>query len=234
MIEAAETQTVEETKAGEPAPALNAIKANYDSLVDLVETKFHFKKVVSKESGVEYKRPTIEVMIPRPSILGIINILEKPDNEKELALLMDAVQDVIMSRARDLVAEDENYTTENMGSFPFKQLTWEAIANLPKAERRGGGISKELWEGFAADYVAVMPGVTGKAVEKVQKAADVFISKFAAVKTDKPVLKLLKDQLALYVNSTNNGDQFADCIEFLQNKANTLLQADSSKLLDNL
>jgi hypothetical protein len=234
-IQTQETQASTETNAA-VNPALHAaIKANFNNQVDLVDTKFNFKKTDLKDSDGkvigETKRPSLELKLPVPSVEGIIEILQKENNAKELELLLEAVRDVVTARARDIINDDEAISAD---TFPYKELSWEAIANLPKAERRGGGISKEIWEDFTKDYIAVMPGVTGKTAERVELAAKVFINKFSTVKTDKPVLKVLRDQLALYANSSPNAEKFAECIEFLTNKANGLIDADSSKLLDNL
>lgn len=232
--EAEVTGTVGGGAADAPAtpaehPVVAAIKANFDNKVDVIATKFHFKKTVDEASGVESKRPTVEVMLPRPSVEGIIAIIEA--GGKGLELLLEAVGDVVLSRAREIINEKEDINQDN---FPMDQLSWEAIANMPKAERRGGGIPKDMWDDFAKDYIAVMPAVTGKAAEKVALAAKVFLNKFNAVKTDKKVLALLKSQLALYVTSSPNAEQFVDCVDFLDKKAQTLIDADSSNLLDAL
>lgn len=209
-------------------PVAATIKTNFDNKVDVIDTKFHFKKVTD-EAGNESKRPTVEIKLPRPSVEGIVSILEK--GGKELELLLEAVSDVVLQRAREIINDKEDINQDN---FPMDQLSWEAIANLPKAERRGGGISKETWEDFAKDYIAIMPAVTGKPTDKVALAAKVFLNKFNAVKTDKKVLALLKGQLALYVTSSPNAEQFVDCVDFLDKKAQTLIEADSSNLLEAL
>lgn len=206
-------------------------EANFNKLIDMVEAKFHFKKTVDEASGVESKRPTVELKLPVPSVEGIMEILTKENNEKELDLLRDAINDVVFQRAREIVNEKEDISQEN---FPFEEVLWEKIANLPKAERRGGGISKETWEEFAKDYIAVMPAATNKPVEKVSLAAKVFLNKFNAVKTDKKVLALLKQQLGIYVTSSPRAEEFVDCVDFLDKKAQALIEADSSNLLDAL
>lgn len=205
------------------------IKANFDNKVDIKETKFHFRKVKDEVSGVESKRPTVNIPIPTPSVEGLIAIIEK--GGKELELLLEAAFNVVVDQAREDINANESVDETN---FPYSHLSWEYIANLPKAERRGGGISKELWEDFAKDYIAVMPGVTGKPKESVELAAKVFLNKFAQVKTDKKVLTLLKNYLAMYINSSPNAEQFAECVDFLDKKATTLLEADSTALLEAL
>ncbi len=215
--------------AANTAALHETIKVNFNNRVDVVPTKFHFRKVKDEKSGVETKRPSVEIPIPVPSMEGIVAILQA--GGKQLELLREAIAGVINDQAREYINDTETVTADN---FPYNTLTWEFIANLPKAERRGGGISKELWEDFGKDYLAVMPSVLNKPVASVELAVKVFLNKFSAVKTDKKVLALLKSYLAMYINATPNGEQFQECFEFLDKKAATLLEADSSNLLDAL
>jgi hypothetical protein len=105
---------------------------------------------------------------------------------------------------------------------------------MPKGERRGGGISKDQWEAFSADYCAVMPGLTGKATEMVKRAAALYVQRLTSVKTNKPVLGRLNEQLAIYTQSAPNAEQFIDVLTFLTEKINTLLNASDEELLNNL
>jgi hypothetical protein len=228
----APTHTTAETSKpaeAEKSELHKTIKANFNNLVDVVETKFHFRKVVDEVTKEETKRPTVVIPLPSPSVEGLVNIIEK--GGKGLELLLEAASAVVQDVARDYINNNESVTTDN---FPFEILGWEAIANMPKAERRGGGISSEVWEEFKKDYINVMPSVTGKSKEKVELAAKVLHTKFAAVKTNKPVIKLLQEQLAIYINHSPNVEQFVDCVDFLDKKAKTLLETDSSNLLEAL
>ena len=220
-----------DTTSATAESAINpSIVANFDNTVDFISAKFFFKKVIVPETKEEYKRPTVELeKVPVPSIEGIIKILEA--GGKQLELLQEAVQDVVISRARELVNEKEDITAEN---FPYASLSWEIIATLPKAERRGGGISKETWEEFAKDYIAVMPAITGKDAEKIGNAAKLLLNKFNAIKTNKQVIGYLRDQLALYLNGSPSAETYKDCVEFLDSKAEVLLAADEATLLANL
>jgi hypothetical protein len=205
------------------------VTPNFDNTVDLIPVKFNFKKTTD-EAGLETKRPSVEFdSFPVPSIEGVAAIFNA--GGKGLELLLEAARDVVLARARELVNENESMTAAD---FPFDQVSWDAIANLPKAERRGGGISKEVWEEFAKDYMQVMPAVTGKGLDKITMQAKVLLKKFADVKTNKPILQGLKAQLALYINNTPNGEQFQECYEFLTNKADTLLNVSDENLLANL
>lgn len=232
-----EETTTAATPEVNTAAIVDAIKSKFDNKVDVLETKFHFKKVTDS-AGNDYKRPTVGLKVPRPSLEGLLEILTSgvqenasPKDKNQFDLVFEAIGDVILARARELVNAQEDVTQDN---FPMEQLSWEAIANLPKAERKGGGISQDTWKEFVADYVEVMLGVTGKAKDKLEMACKVYLNKFQQTKTDKPVLKLLKDQLTLYISHTPKAEDFAECVEFLVNKADTFINAESTKLLDNL
>ena len=205
------------------------VQANFDNTVDTVSVKFNFRKVKDEATGLETKRPSIELPLKLLTVEGIVQVFQA--GGKQLDLLVEAVRDVQLSRAREIVNEKEDITADN---FPYDALNWEAIANLPKAERRGGGIDKETWAEFAKDYIAVMPGVTGKTVEQVTNASKILLNRLQAVKNSKPHLKLLKEQLAVYANSSPNAEQFADCVSFLVEKAETFLSMDDAALLANL
>lgn len=207
----------------------SGIKAKFNHLVDVREVKFSFRKVVDEKSKVETKRDAVELAIPVPSVEGIIAAIEA--GGKGLELLLEAAADVVLSRAREIVNEKEDINQDN---FPLDKLTWEDIANLPKAERRGGGISKEIWDDFAKDYIHVMPAVTGKSPEQIGNAAKILLNKFNAVKSNKPVLKLMQQQLALYINNTANAELYKECVDFLSTKVDGLLSMTDEDALANL
>ena len=204
------------------------IVARFNNKVDTKEFKFSFK--TDKETGI--KRPTVELRLPVLSVEGIIDILQNGEERpKELELLLDVLSEAVYDQARSIVNDDEAINQEN---FPLDKVTWEFIANMPKAERRGGGISKETWDEFAKDYIEVMPAATGKKPEQVGLAAKLLLAKFNPVKTQKPVITMLQGQLGIYITTSPNAEQFQDCVEFLNKKAETLLNADPAALLEAL
>ena len=235
-VESAEVEAVgpQIIEAKNPSPEemkalIESIKVNHDFTVDVKPVKFNFKKTKDKQTGIETVRKPVELAIPFPSVEGIIAILEA--GGKQLELLLDAIESVVISQARDIISED---TSINASNFPIEKVTWEYIANLPKAQRRGGGIPKEIWEAFEKDYVEVMPEATGKTLEQVSRAASIFKNKLNSVKTNEPVLKLLQEQLAIYAEATPNLETFKDCVEFLDGKLNTFLNISPEELLANL
>ena len=114
------------------------VQANFDNTVDKVAVKFNFRRVKDEATGLESKRPSVEIELPLLSVEGIIAAFQA--GGKQLDLIVEAVRDVQIARAREIINEKEDITADN---FPYAELLWETIANLPKAERRGGGIPKD-------------------------------------------------------------------------------------------
>ena len=187
---------------------------------ELKDAKFRFKK-----DKLGNQRPTVELKIAVPTFpAGIAEIAEK--GGKGLELLMEVIYDTVRGAVAGYVGDNENAAQDNI---PWDKFTWDAIANAPRAERRT--ISDEVWEAFAKDYIEVMPSVTGKSVEAVTNATVVFLKKFTIVKTNKPVISKLKDQLGLYMEHSKNAEQFAEVLEMLISKADALLAANDVELL---
>lgn len=224
VVISVDNPTSEEMKA-----ILENIKVNYDFDVHVKDVAFHFKKSKDKDTGIETVREPVMLAVPYPSVEGIVAILEK--GGKGLELLLEAMETVVNQQARNLLYED---TTLNAATFPVDKVSWEFIANIPKVQRKGGGIPKEVWESFTSDYVEVMPEATGKTVEQVANAAKILGQKLAPVRTNEPVLNLLQEQLAIYMKTSANAEEYSECVEFLLNKADTFLNVSEEELLANL
>lgn len=212
--------------AEEMAGIIGSITANYNFDVDVKANDFSFKKFTDKETGIESIRETVQVAVPYPSVQGIVAVLEA--GGKQLELLMEAVYTITNAAVRAELADDYSL---NAANFPVDKVSWEAIANQPKATRRGGGIPKEIWDLFELDYIEVMPEVTGKTVDQITNAAKILKGKLTQVRTNEPVLKLLVEQLAVYADSTANLEDYAECVEFLLGKADTFLNVTDEQLL---
>lgn len=213
----------------ELAGLVENIKVNFDFDVNVKDVTFNFKKSKDKATGIETIRNPVLLAVPYPSVQGIVDILEK--GGKGLDLLIEAMETVVNQAAREVLYDDTALTA---ATFPVDKLSWEHIANIPKVQRRGGGIPKEVWEAFQADYIEVMPEATGKTVEQVANAAKILVGKLAAVRTNEPVLQLLVEQLAVYTEKSENIEDYKECVEFLVNKADTFLNVSPEELLANL
>ncbi len=220
----AEGSPVAEQTAAKP-DITNIVLPDSVKNVSLTSTKFNFR--TDKKLGT--KRASVELAIPLPTLDGIVEILKA--GGKELELLTDAIFDVVYDQARVQVDADETISQDRLD---LTKLTWQFIANMPKAERAGTGIPKEVWEDFGEDYINVMPAVTGKSAEQVGYAAKLLVGKMQACKTNKKIVSFLKEQVAIWFANTSNAENFADVYSFLDKKAETLLLADDTVLLANL
>lgn len=221
---------------------------NPDPNHNLQELRFGFRTIKDEKSGVETKRPEVNVKLPVLNFDGIAAILRRyagafaaqqadPENElakaellaatKEYELLTSAVQNVYESKIKDFLGENPQITTQ---SFPYDQFTWTAIANEPESERRGRGIAKEIWDEFLKSYIAVMPGATGKTEANISKQAAILGQKLNPLKNheDKDkILPKMKEQLSIYMNvAGNDAETFAPCVQFLLEKADKILNTE--------
>lgn len=223
--QAAQASSAAATSEAQAAAATSGAHVNVavNNNTMMREVKFNFRK-----DSLGNKRASIVKQIPVPTLAGLVAIIEA--GGKQLDLVLDTLADVVYAQARQQV-DAEDYTDDK---WDVNALAWDVIANLPKAERRGGGIPKETWEAFSADYIQVMPAVTGKTLEQTGNAAKLFVAKLAPVKTNKKVIAHLQDLLNIWFTNTPNAEDYADVYEFLSNKAETLLKADEASLLANL
>lgn len=220
---------VQNPTAEEMQGICKTINAKYDNLVNTQAVEFKFKKSVDKNSGIETIRTPVELAIPFVSVDGIVAILEA--GGKGLELLLEATADVVKAAARDVLYDDTKLTA---ATFPVDKVSWEFIANIPKVQRRGGGIPKTTWDAFAVDYCEVMPTATGKTVAQVANAAKILVGKLSQVRTNEPILTLLVAQLALYTDKSPNIEEFQECVSFLVTKADAFLNTSEEELLGNL
>ncbi len=205
------------------------IHVNFDNKLDYKQVKFGFREQTDKDTGVKTKRASVDLAkLPVPSLEGIVAILEA--GGKPLELLMEAVQDVVVARARDVINENETITSEN---FDYSTLDWNNIANLEKEDRRSA-IPKETWEDFAADYITVITSVSNSTKEQAAVAAKIFIGKFNAIKNKKDVIGKLKLRLSMYLEHTTKASDFAEVVEMLFKRADALIAAKEVNLEESL
>lgn len=226
----AEVLTVESVNPTqeELAQIISVISEEVGAAYSVTAQEFKFRKAKNSD-GKEFNRTPLTLPVITPTVSYISSILEQ--GGKEVELLLDAVSSVINSQYRSLLSDDEAGEL-NASNFPLDKVTWEYIANIPKATR-GAGIPKETWEAFIEDYCAVMPEATGKEPEKIARAAELLKNKMAAIKTQENVINFLVQQLSVYVEASDNAAQYSDCVDFLLKKAEQYLAKDED-ILDNL
>lgn len=197
--------------------------------------KFNFRAEAIKDEagktiGKKDKQPSVELDIPSLEISDLLSIIEK--GGKSLELLLEAANDVIYQEARNVIGEaieTKKELTQELIAANHSNLDWEAIANKPKAERKGNGISSDVWEAFAVDYAQVMAMVQAdKSDKQIQTAALHLSKKFANCRFNKPVIGTLRSYLAAWFSATPNKEEFAAVYDALDNRAETLLNADEA------
>lgn len=142
------------------------------------------------------KRPTVSVDLALPTAEGVAEYLMSED-AKQVSLIVDTVGAVITSYLKGFVDADQDFDQAKLDALVAEgKISIEAIANLPKSER--STLTKEDLEAFAKDYLAVMPEVTGKTIEKVTAAAGLFIERYKRAAGDNEVLTVLRDQLGVF------------------------------------
>ena len=197
------------------------------------EVAFHFKATVDPDTKEKNeKRATIKLQLPLVTFEGLIAALSKQD-AKITEFVLDCLNDQIIQAARTQI-NDDTKPVNSQEELDLSKLALEAIAYMPKAERRGGGIAKEIWEAFGKDYIEVIMASAGKKLEQAQNASVLLMKKLQTVKTNKKVLKYLDGMLDVYAANSQNLEEFQECVEFLKGKAKVFLETDEEALLQNL
>lgn len=192
----------------------NAVIANTNPLIELRDFKFNFKK-----DKMGNKRPSVELSVQVPAAEGLANILT--EGGKPLECLIEIAADFVRTQVAGWVSDNEN---ASQATFDNSKFDFVYLANLPKEDRRSAAIPAEVWEDFVKDYLSIMPGRTGKSVEAVGTAADIFAKKLLQVKTNKPVLEKLKQQLSIY-SEGESAEQFEEVLAFLIKRIDVYLAA---------
>ena len=206
------------------------VQVSADETVQNYEAKYRFNK-----DDLGNKRNPVELVFKTPSLQGVVNILES-GSEKEQALLLEALADVVNQQVKGWVG-DTPEANQALFDAVAQKFTFKFIAEMDKKERRSSGIPKELWEAFAKKYIEIMPAVTGISPEGIKNATIVYLKKFSIIKTDKKTISKLLPQLALFTEHADKEslEQFADILETLQSKAEEYLASDEIKnLVENL
>ena len=181
--------------------------------------KFNFKsRRITDESGNEIgrtkKQPSITVDLPVPSTDEVIAMLQA--GGAEAVLLMTQIGDTIYQAARgqfDEIIEqfgDDDSKEVTADMLNYDQLSISYLANLPPSSRGVQAISDEEWQAFFEDYLAVMVAATGKTEDRIKNHINLF-KKPQKAKANKEVLKVLVDQLDIYLASSGNLEDTGTC-----------------------
>ena len=190
--------------------------------------KFNFKsRRITDENGNEIgrtkKQPSLTVDLPVPSIDEVIAMLQA--GGAEAVLLMTQIGDTIYQAARgqfDEVIEqfgDDDSKEVTADMLNYDQLSISYLANLPPSSRGVQAVSDEEWQAFFEDYLAVMVAATGKTEDRIKNHINLF-KKPQKAKANKEVLKVLVDQLDIYLASSGNLEDTGTCAVRIRDRFN--------------
>lgn len=205
-----------------------ATQTNQTAVVAPVElTKEETFKYRFKKDDAGNLRPSFALKVLVPTTAGLAAAINSGD-EKQIALLHEAVQDLINGAIKTWVGEKEE---NGAAAFKPEEWTWAKIANMEKLDRRSSAISKEVWDAFAKDYLEVMTAVAGRTPEQVAAALQVYQKKFSILKSNKEMIKKLKGQLGVYIVNTKKAEDFQEILELLDKKSDEYLASDDMEAL---
>lgn len=194
-----------------------------------VDTKYVPQEMIFrfKKDKLGNKRANVTINAQVLGVEGLIDILQRGD-KKEVELVMEQCNLAFRDVLADKVGDDETF---DQAKYDAMKLDWAAIATMPKEDRRVSSIAKEVWEAFAADYIAIMPGLTNTTVEATTLATEIYAKKMAPAKTNKKVLEKLQQRLAIYADNSQKAEEFAEILELLNRRCETYLKADQPELV---
>ena len=190
--------------------------------------RFNFKsRRITDEAGNEIgrtkKQPSLTVDLPGPGTDDVITMLQS--GGAEAVLLMTQIGDTIYQAARgqfDEVIEqfgDDDSKEVTADMLNYDQLSISYLANLPPSSRGVQAVSDEEWQAFFEDYLAVMVAATGKTEDRIKNHINLF-KKPQKAKANKEVLKVLVDQLDIYLASSGNLEDTGTCAVRIRDRFN--------------
>lgn len=188
------------------------------------------------DSETKTRRPSFWLTGPVITWEGLLKRTSDPDpvvRGKYQNYVLDLISGQVFNAMKAQVGDEEN-PVNRQDDLKVENITLDALVNQPASVRRGNGISKEIWEAFGKDYLAVMPTATGKSVERINNQVKLLLGKFAACKTQKKVIKKLQEELEIYITATTELESYADCVEFLMTKSADLLNMTEETMLESL
>ena len=205
--------------------------------------KFNFKsRRITDENGNEIgrtkKQPSLTVDLPVPSTDEVIAMLHS--GGAEAVLLMTQIGDTIYQAARgqfDEVIEqfgDDDSKEVTADMLNYDQLSISYLANLPPSSRGVQAVSDEEWQAFFEDYLAVMVAATGKTEDRIKNHINLF-KRPQKAKANKEVLKVLVDQLDIYLASSGNLEDTGTCAVRIRDRFNKwIIEPEKAANLDLL
>ncbi len=214
----------EQAVAGEQPTEQAAVPPGSASVIDV---KFNFKsRAIKDDNGKEIartkKHPSIVLSMPVPTDEELIGYLSQPESAVA-RLIRNAAHGIIADAVRQQFDEQIEAIGENsdkelsVNDLDFSKLSLEYIASLPPSQRGGVALTEEDFNAFFADYMQVMVVATGKDEKKIGAAIDLY-KKPTKVRSNKPILGVLMEQLDVYLASSPNLEDTGEVATRLRTK----------------
>jgi hypothetical protein len=204
------------------------------------EYKFTFKqKTIVDESGQKQKRPPLTLSVPVPTWEGLNLSLAR--SEKVVKFVLELVEDAIKDQVREQISDDEK-PVMRQEDLDLSKLSLDYIASIEKSQRGGPGIDEDTWKAFAKSYIEIMADFKPSDPDwskKTEKHTEIFLGKFNKYKTDKPVLRALRDLLLEWGTRLSDKnpvelEELEPVITFLDARATDFINKDNQSQVDAL
>lgn len=188
-------------------------------------TKFSFRKPTQAaiENAAKEGRPTpihraaVEVDVKFLTVEDLATILTGSD-EKAKELLVSQANQVVVDAVRAQLDEQDNHVEIDVSKLDLSKADFAYMANLPPAQRTGGGIPSETWDAWATDYVATLVRVAGKTEAVASNSATIFRTNLKEYRFSPEWLKALQGNLQTWFTSSTEAAEFVTIYERLNTR----------------
>lgn len=234
--------------AQDELPAAAAVTQGANEVEDcktiVTETKFSFRasKVINADSTVTVIPAPPAVILELPYITTYGLQVALADDPKVLEYAVELANSAIYLAAREQVtafyeSEQGKQRQITQTDLDNSKLTILALATAPKAEYRGVGIPKELWQAFTEDYCQVMADLyPTRDADKIARQAEILAARLEPARAKPKVLEFLVGNCLAgdWWPATTRQDEFQVIFDFLSEKGAKLRTPDESETLDSL
>lgn len=198
-------------------------------------TKFSFRKpteaAVTKAEAEGRAKP-----IERKSVEIDIKLLTQDDlakiltgtDEKAKDLLLGQANQVVIDAVRSQLDDQDNHVEIDTSKVDLSKADFVFIANLPPAQRTGGGIPAEEWDAWTADYVATLVRVAGKTENVAANSANIFKTNLKEYRFSQDWLKALQGNLQTWFTNSTDAAEYVRIFERLNARLGGYLKDSNS------
>lgn len=207
---------------------------------------FHFRRekvtdAAGNEVGEVKRHPSVTIPLPIVTKDEVALIFAAPsegdgNRAAEQKFILEQVQDAFYIQARQQINEFRDTNKDGVVTadlIDYSKLSILALATMPAAER-GNKISDDDLKAFLTDYAAIMPTALNKDAAKIKAQVNLLEKGLRTVKTDKKVLGVMDQVLAVWAQSTQNMEEHQAVYEMFTNRVQKWLKAEPANVMDSI